>query len=58
MSEEKLVAALGTLRGYFRSVMPEGRLPRAIFHGAEPLMNRRMCAACSLVSDGSASMRT
>ena len=40
MSEEKLVAALGTLRDYFRSVMPAGRLPRAIFHGAEPLMNK------------------
>ena len=40
MSEEKLLAALGKLRDYFRSVMPEGRKPRAIFHGAEPLMNK------------------
>ena len=40
MPAEKLIAALDTLRSYFRSVMPEGRLPRAIFHGAEPLMNR------------------
>ena len=40
MPAEKLIAALGTLRDYFRSVMPEGRLPRAIFHGAEPLMNK------------------
>ncbi len=40
MSEEKLVAALAKLRDYFRSVMPEGRKPRAIFHGAEPLMNK------------------
>ena len=40
MSEEKLIAALGKLRDYFRSVMPEGRKPRAIFHGAEPLMNK------------------
>lgn len=40
MPTEKLITALGTLRDYFRSVMPEGRLPRAIFHGAEPLMNR------------------
>lgn len=40
MSEEKLIASLGKLRDYFRSVMPEGRKPRAIFHGAEPLMNK------------------
>jgi len=40
MSEEKLIAALAKLRDYFRSVMPEGRKPRAIFHGAEPLMNK------------------
>ena len=40
MSEEQLIAALGKLRDYFRSVMPEGRKPRAIFHGAEPLMNK------------------
>ena len=41
MSEERLLAALDQLRTYFRSVMPPGRLPRAIFHGAEPLMNQR-----------------
>lgn len=35
-----LLASLGRLRDYFRSVMPEGRKPRAIFHGAEPLMNQ------------------
>jgi uncharacterized protein len=40
MSEEKLIASLGKLRDYFRSVMPDGRKPRAIFHGAEPLMNK------------------
>ena len=40
MSESKLIASLGKLRDYFRTVMPEGRKPRAIFHGAEPLMNR------------------
>lgn len=40
MSEEKLIAALAKLRDYFRSVLPEGRKPRAIFHGAEPLMNK------------------
>ncbi|MFZ2303119.1 MAG: peptide-modifying radical SAM enzyme CbpB [Gallionella sp.] len=40
MPPEMLNASLGKLRDYFRSVMPEGRKPRAIFHGAEPLMNR------------------
>jgi len=40
MPTEKLIAALGKLRDYFRSVMPADRKPRAIFHGAEPLMNK------------------
>ena len=40
MPPEMLNASLGKLRDYFRSVMPEGRKPRAIFHGAEPLMNK------------------
>lgn len=40
MAADTLIAALARLRDYFRSVMPEGRKPRAIFHGAEPLMNR------------------
>lgn len=40
MTAETLIASLGRLRDYFRSVMPEGRKPRAIFHGAEPLMNK------------------
>ncbi|MDX5409325.1 MAG: peptide-modifying radical SAM enzyme CbpB [Thauera sp.] len=40
MPADTLIAALARLRDYFRSVMPEGRKPRAIFHGAEPLMNR------------------
>jgi len=40
MPAETLIASLGRLRDYFRSVMPEGRKPRAIFHGAEPLMNK------------------
>ncbi len=35
-----LIASLAKLRDYFASVMP-GRRPRAIFHGAEPLMNRQ-----------------
>ncbi len=40
MPDEKLIASLHKLRDYFRSVMPQGRKPRAIFHGAEPLMNK------------------
>ena len=40
MSTDTLLASLDSLKSYFRSVMPEGRKPRAIFHGAEPLMNK------------------
>lgn len=40
MPEDKLLAALDKLRGYFATVMPEGRRPRIIFHGSEPLLNR------------------
>ena len=40
MGAERLHASLGRLRDYFRSFMPQGSKPRAIFHGAEPLMNR------------------
>ncbi|MBS1131282.1 MAG: Radical [Proteobacteria bacterium] len=40
MPVETLLASLGKLRDYFRSVMPADRKPRAIFHGAEPLMNQ------------------
>jgi len=40
MPAETLIASLGRLRDYFRLAMPEGRKPRAIFHGAEPLMNK------------------
>jgi len=52
MSEEKLLASLGRLRDYFRSIMPEGRKPRAIFHGAEPLMSKAaVFAAIDAFSD-------
>lgn len=40
MSGDQLLVSLSRLRDHFRSSMPEGRKPRAIFHGAEPLMNR------------------
>jgi len=40
MATDKLLDALGRLKAYFATVMPAGRRPRIIFHGAEPLMNR------------------
>ena len=40
MPQDKLLAALDELRRYFATVIPEGRRPRIIFHGSEPLMNR------------------
>jgi len=40
MSTDRLLAALERLKAYFATVMPAGRKPRIIFHGAEPLMNR------------------
>ena len=40
MSADHLLASLSRLRDHFRTTMPEARKPRAIFHGAEPLMNR------------------
>lgn len=39
MSEGRLLESLGKLRDYFAQHMPKGRLPRVIFHGAEPLLN-------------------
>ncbi len=38
MSKETLLAALDRLHTYFRSHMPEDRLPQIVFHGAEPLL--------------------
>lgn len=40
MATDKLIEALGRLKDYFGTVVPEGRKPRIIFHGAEPLMNK------------------
>lgn len=40
MPTERLLDALTRLKDYFATVMPAGRKPRIIFHGAEPLMNR------------------
>lgn len=38
MSKESLFNSLKKLRSYFKDVMPDGRLPQIIFHGAEPLL--------------------
>ena len=52
MPAEKLIASLDKLRHYFHSVMPDERKPRAIFHGAEPLMNKEaVFAAIDTFSD-------
>lgn len=40
MEAGKLLDALGRLKDYFATVLPAGRKPRIIFHGAEPLMNQ------------------
>ncbi len=40
MSEAKLLAALGSLKEFFRKTVPKGARPQIIFHGAEPLLNR------------------
>lgn len=40
MSRKDLFKSLRKLRTYFRKVMPKGRLPQIIYHGAEPMINR------------------
>lgn len=39
MSEDFLLKCLDILKDYFKTTVPEGRLPQIIFHGSEPLMN-------------------
>jgi uncharacterized protein len=41
MSEKKLLAALDILKRYFTRTLPKDSLPQVIFHGAEPLLNRK-----------------
>ncbi len=41
MSVEKLMGALQILKDYFKVTVSSDRLPQIIFHGAEPLLNRR-----------------
>ncbi len=41
MSQERVLKALQLLKDYFKTVVPKGTLPKVIFHGAEPLLNRK-----------------
>ncbi len=41
MSAPKLSKALGIIRNYFKSSLPQGQRPQVIFHGAEPLLNKQ-----------------
>ncbi|AFM22920.1 peptide-modifying radical SAM enzyme CbpB [Desulfomonile tiedjei] len=40
MTREELIRALDILKEYFRSTLPEGRLPQVVFHGSEPMLAR------------------
>lgn len=40
MSPQQLIQALGILKEYFASELPEGRLPQVVFHGSEPMLAR------------------
>ena len=41
MSGEMVIKALQLLKDYFKRTVPKGTLPKVIFHGAEPLLNRK-----------------
>lgn len=41
MSQERLVQALEILKIYFKSTVSNGRTPQIIFHGAEPMLNKK-----------------
>ncbi len=41
MTEDEVTGALERLHSYFQQTMPKGRLPQIIFHGAEPMLNRK-----------------
>ena len=42
MSEGQILDALGRLKDYFSRTMSGDRRPRVIFHGAEPLLNKKV----------------
>ncbi|MDA8279826.1 MAG: peptide-modifying radical SAM enzyme CbpB [Actinomycetota bacterium] len=41
MTEDRLFEALETLLAFFRRHLPDGVRPQVIFHGSEPMLNRR-----------------
>ncbi|MFH1540763.1 MAG: peptide-modifying radical SAM enzyme CbpB [Elusimicrobiota bacterium] len=41
MSVEKISKALETLKIYFNSTLPKHQKPQIVFHGAEPLLNKK-----------------
>ncbi len=41
MSTQRLLKALEILKVYFKSTLPKGRKPQIVFHGAEPMLNRK-----------------
>ncbi len=41
MSGQRLLKALEILKSYFKVVLPKGQKPQIVFHGAEPLLNKK-----------------
>jgi uncharacterized protein len=41
MSEEGLMKALAILEAHFKETVADGRRPQIVFHGSEPMMNRK-----------------
>jgi len=41
MSSQRLLKALEILKDYFKSTLPKGQKPQIVFHGAEPLLNKK-----------------
>jgi len=41
MSPQRLLTALGILKNYFKSTLPQKQRPQIIFHGAEPMLNKQ-----------------
>ncbi|MDD5085682.1 MAG: peptide-modifying radical SAM enzyme CbpB [Candidatus Omnitrophica bacterium] len=41
MPAGRLLRALETLRSYFKSTLPKGEKPQVVFHGAEPMLNKK-----------------
>jgi len=41
MSTQRLLKALQILKVHFKSTLPKGRKPQIVFHGAEPMLNRK-----------------